>query len=320
MPTDLSDTLVVGIAATALFDLREADAFFQAQMAAEPAMALQAYRQHMLEREQEPLADGTGMALVRAFLGLNRFQPEHDNRALVEVVVLSRNSPETGLRVLHAIRERQLPIIRHAFTGGESVVDYLDAFDVDLFLTTNPGDAQRVIDSGQCAAALLKPPPQLGQPPSEDQVRIAFDGDAVLFADTSEVVYKQQGLASFQEQEDASRHEPMADGPYAQFLRKLGRLQERLPFAVEESPVRLAIVTARSAPAELRVIHTLRHWGVTVNEIFFLGGVAKTRILQAFRTHIFFDDQDAHLEPAAGSVPAGKVPYRSDSPLHQAQA
>jgi 5'-nucleotidase len=316
MPTDLSDTLVVGIAATALFDLREADAFFQARMASEPATALQAYRQHMQEREQEPLADGTGMALVRALLGLNRFQSADDSRALVEVVVLSRNSPETGLRVLHAIRRRQLPILRHAFTGGESVVDYLDAFAVDLFLTTNPGDAQRVIDSGQCAAALLKPPPQQGQPPPEDQVRIAFDGDAVLFADTSEVVYKQQGLESFQEQEDASRDQPMADGPYAQFLRKLARLQERLPFGVEESPVRLAIVTARSAPAELRVIHTLRHWGVTVNEIFFLGGIAKTRILQTFRPHIFFDDQEAHLESAAGSVPAGKVPYRSDSPLH----
>ena len=315
MPTDLSDTLVIGIAATALFDLREADAFFQAQMASEPATALQDYRQHMLEREQEPLADGTGMPLVRALLGLNRFQPEGDRRSLVEVVVLSRNSPETGLRVLHAIRERQLPIIRHAFTGGESVVDYLDAFAVDLFLTTNPGDAQRVIDSGQCASALLKPPPQQGQPIPEDQVRIAFDGDAVLFADASEVVYKQQGLASFQEQENASRDQPMADGPYAQFLRKLARLQQRLPFGFEESPVRLAIVTARSAPAELRVIHTLRHWGVSVNGIFFLGGVAKTRILEAFRPHIFFDDQDVHLEPAAGSVPAGKVPYRSDSIL-----
>ncbi|MEB3302027.1 MAG: 5'-nucleotidase, partial [Cyanobacteriota bacterium] len=198
MPTDLSDTLVVGIAATALFDLREADAFFQASRAAEPATALQAYRQHMLEREHEPLADGSGMALVRALLGLNRFQQQGDSRALVEVVVLSRNSSETGLRVLHAIRERALPIVRHAFTGGESVVDYLEAFSVDLFLTTNPGDAQRVIDSGLCAAALLKAPPHEGQPPPEDQVRIAFDGDAVLFADASEVVYKQQGLATFQ--------------------------------------------------------------------------------------------------------------------------
>lgn len=318
MSTDLSDTLVVGIAATALFDLREADAFFQARRAAEPATALQAYRQHMLEREREPLAEGTGMALVRALLGLNRFQAEDDSRALVEVVVLSRNSPETGLRVLHAIRERALPIVRHAFTGGESVVDYLDAFSVDLFLTTNPGDAQRVIDSGLCAAALLKPPPHEGQPPPEDQVRIAFDGDAVLFADASEVVYKQQGLATFQAQEDASRDHPLADGPYAQFLRKLALLQQRLPFAVEESPLRLAIVTARSTPAELRVIHTLRHWGVTVNELFFLGGVAKTLVLQAFRPHIFFDDQDIHLEPAAASVPAGRVPYRSDSPLHAA--
>jgi len=176
-PLDLSDTLVVGISATALFDLAEADAIYKARSIKNPQSALEEYRAYMLERENEPLRDGTGMALVRALLGLNRYAPS-EAKPLVEVVVMSRNSPETGVRVFNNIRSRGLPISRHAFTGGESVVDYLDAFAVDLFLTTNVEDAQRVIDAQACAAAVLKPPPHAAEAPPEDQVRIAFDGDA----------------------------------------------------------------------------------------------------------------------------------------------
>jgi 5'-nucleotidase len=304
MPLDLSDTLVVGISATALFDLAEADAVYKARYAKNPQSALEEYRAYMLERESEPLRDGTGMALVRALLGLNRYT-ESDAKPLVDVVVMSRNSPETGVRVFNNIRSRGLSIARHAFTGGESVVDYLDAFDVDLFLTTNVEDAQRVIDAQACAAAVLKPPPHAAEAPPDDQVRIAFDGDAVLFDESSELVVKTD------EQRDAPRN----DGPYATLLRKLARLQERLPFGADASPVRIAIVTARSAPAEMRVINTLRRWGVYVNEIFFHGGVAKSRIVKAFRAHLFFDDQDLHLDPAARHVPSGRLPYRSDSPL-----
>jgi 5'-nucleotidase len=234
----------------------------------------------------------------------------------VEVVVMSRNSPETGVRVFNNIRSRGLPISRHAFTGGESVVDYLDAFSVDLFLTTNVDDAQRIIDAKACAAAVLKAPPHEGAAPPEDQVRIAFDGDAVLFDDSSELVYKTEGLDRFHSVENERQNEPMQDGPYAILLRKLARLQERLPFGADVSPVRIAIVTARSAPAEMRVINTLRHWGVYVNEIFFLGGVPKSKVVKAFRAHIFFDDQDLHLDPVARHVASGRVPYRSDSPLY----
>jgi 5'-nucleotidase len=316
MSFDLSDTLVVGISATALFDLADADAVYKAKHAKNPQNALEEYRAYMLERENEPLRDGTGMALARALLGLNRHAS--DGKPLVEVVVMSRNSPETGVRVFNNIRSRGLPIARHAFTGGESVVDYLDAFAVDLFLTTNVDDAQRVIDAKACAAAVLKPPPLSGEAPPEDQVRIAFDGDAVLFDDASELVYKTEGLDRFHTVEDEKRNEPMNDGPYAILLRKLARLQERLPFGADVSPVRIAIVTARSAPAEMRVINTLRHWGVYVNEIFFLGGVPKSKIVKAFRAHLFFDDQDLHLDPAAMHVPSGRVPYRSDSPLFKA--
>jgi 5'-nucleotidase len=254
------------------------------------------------------------MPLVKALLALNKYMKLGD-KPLVEVVVMSRNSPETGVRVLYNIRSRQLQITRHAFTGGESVVDYLEAFDVDLFLTTNIKDAQRVIDGGKCAAAIVKEPPKDRAEIPEGQVRIAFDGDAVLFDESSEIVYKAKGLNRFQENEDLNQDVPMSEGPYAIFLRKLSRLQERLPFRVEFSPVRIAIVTARSAPAELRVINTLRHWRVYVNEIFFLGGVEKAKVLKAFRAHVFFDDQDLHLAPAAMLVPSCKVPYRSDSPL-----
>jgi len=314
MALDFTGTLVVGISATALFDMTASDSLFQSRYAEDPTTAVAEYRAYMLVREAEPLADGTAMPLVRALLGLNRFQRASDP-PLVEVVVMSRNSPETGVRVFNNIRARGLHLSRHAFTGGASVVDYLDAFKVDLFLTTNVEDAQRVIDEQVCAAAIVKPPPSERTALGEEQVRIAFDGDAVLFDETSELMYQSQGLESFHASEDARQDEPLRDGPYANLLRKLARLQGRLAQQGESARVRIALVTARAAPAEMRVIKTLRHWGVAVDEIFFLGGVAKTEILKAFRAHIFFDDQDLHLDRAAHCIPAGKVPYPTCSPL-----
>ncbi|MDP1624389.1 MAG: 5'-nucleotidase [bacterium] len=315
MPLDFTDTLVVGISSTALFDMSDADAVFQEMFKKDKCTAVAEYRKYMLDREEDDLNDGTGMPLVKALLGLNKYNSEGRVAPLVEVVVMSRNSPETGIRIFNAIRQRELQITRHAFTGGESVVKYLDAFDVDLFLTTNKTDAQRVIDGQTCPAAILRDPPKDAESCRDDQVRIAFDGDAVLFDDSSEIVFKYEGLAKFHEDEDARQNEPMPDGPYAALLRKLSKLQNRLPFMVEFSPVHLAIVTARNSPAEMRVIKTLRHWGVYVNEIFFLGGVDKSKILKALKPHIYFDDQDLHIEPAARYVPAGKVPYKSGSPL-----
>ncbi|PKO70699.1 MAG: 5'-nucleotidase [Betaproteobacteria bacterium HGW-Betaproteobacteria-16] len=319
MPLDLSNTLVVGITTTALFDMTESDSAFQEKFKSDRETAVAEYRAYALQHEDEPLSDGTGMPLVKALLALNMYQKKGEP-PLVEIVVMSRNSPETGIRVFKNIRSRSIAISRHAFTGGESVVPYLDAFDVDLLLTTNKKDAQRVIDAGNCATAVLKAPPADLASIPEGQVRIAFDGDAVLFDDSSEIVYKAEGLSGFHKNEDTHQDTPMPEGPYAQFLHKLAKLQSRLPFSVEFSPVHLAIVTARNAPAELRVIKTLRHWGVYVNEIFFLGGLEKTKVLKAFRAHIFFDDQDLHLDPAAKHVPAGKVPYKSDSPLNQREA
>jgi 5'-nucleotidase len=315
MPLDLSNTLVIGISSTALFDLSEANKVFNENYEQDKVTAIQNYREYMLKHEDEPLSDGTGMPLVKALLELNTYKKEGEP-PLVEVVVMSRNSPETGVRVFNEIRRRDLNISRHAFTGGEAVTDYLEAFYVDLFLTTDSKDAQRVIDSEKCAVAIVKEPPDNPEEIPEGQVRIAFDGDAVLFDETSEVIYKKDGIEEFHKNENAMQDVPMGEGPYASFLKKLAKLQERLPFSVEYSPVRIAIVTARNSPAELRVIKTLREWGVYVDEIFFLGGLDKARILKAFKPHIFFDDQDQHLETAAHSISAAKVPYKSDSPLN----
>ena len=313
---DLSRTLVVGISATALFDLGEANALFQQTQQTDPDGAIETYRRYMLERENDLLEPGTGYPLVNALLNLNAHTPE-DEEPLVEVVVMSRNSPETGIRVLKTIRERALPITRSSFTAGEPVTDYLDAFSVDLFLTTDPDDAQHVIDTGACAAAILYPPPANAVLPPEDQVRIAFDGDAVLFDEGSELVFKTEGLETFQATEAHAQNVPLPEGPHASFLKKLGELQDRLPMRVEHSPVRIAIITARSSPADMRVIYTLRGWGVYVDETFFLGGVSKRKVLESFRPHIFFDDQPLHLESASEVVSSARVPYRSGSPLRE---
>jgi 5'-nucleotidase len=315
MALDLSDTLVIGITSTALFNLTESDKVFRENFAKNRETAIIEYRKYTLANEDKPLEDGTGMQLVKALLDLNKYRKAGEP-ALVEVVVMSRNSPETGLRVLKNIRDRGLTISRHAFTGGESVTQYLEAFDVDLFLTTNTKDAQRVIDAGNCATAIVKTPPSdMGATP-EGQVRIAFDADAVLFDDSSELIFTKEGLSGFHANEDENQDIPMPDGPYAAFLKKLSKLQQRLPFGEAFSPVHIAIVTARNAPAEMRVIKTLRHWGVYVNEIFFLGGLEKAKILKAFRPHIYFDDQETHLETAARYVPSGRVPYKSNSLLN----
>jgi 5'-nucleotidase len=314
MPVDLSESLVVGISATALFDLSEADRIFKEKVKHDPDTAMEEYRKYMLENEETPLDDGTGMPLVQALLGLNKYQKEGEP-PIVEVVVMSQNSPETGYRVLNEIRRKELKISRSAFTAGESSVDYLDSFYVDLFLTTNEKDAQRVIDSGVCAVAIVKPPPKANDYSNNQQVRFAFDADAVLFSEESELVNQTKGLSEFHKNEDIEQDTPLKEGPHAKFLLKLSKVKERLPGRKEYSPIKIAIITARNSPAEMRVIKTLRNWDVYVDMIFFLGGLQKSRFLKPFKPHIFFDDQDSHLDPASTDVPCAKVLYPSNSPL-----
>lgn len=310
MAVNLSETLVVGISSRALFDLEEENEIFSTQ-------GIDAYRAWQKNHEQDKLRPGTGFHLVEALLNLNRLAT--GEQRLVEVIVMSRNSPETGVRIMHSIDAYQLDISRMAFTGGEALADYMEAFHVDLFLSKDEEDVQKIIDAGVAAAALIYDPPH-DFTPETSTVRIAFDADAVIFSDESEHIYKTQGLAAFHANEKEQRHLPLKEGPYAKLLKTLSRIQHRMNTGVELSPLRIAIVTARSSPAHLRVIQTLREWDVYVDEAFFLGGLSKDKVLKAFKAHIFFDDQDAHLIDARKVVPSGKVPYKTGSAMQSLKA
>lgn len=302
MAFDLTSVLVIGISSRALFDLEEPNRIFEEQ-------GLESYRKYQLEHEKVPLEKGTAFPLAEALLGLN----EKAGKQVVEVIVMSRNSPDTGLRVFNSVGHYGLPITRAAFSGGMSLSPYLEAFKVDLFLSKSESDVQEAIDDGVAAAELYAPPLQAGA--RDDQIRIAFDADAVLFSEASELIYKQDGIEAFWAHEKDHADVPLEAGPFAKLLITLSYLQRH--FAPEPSPVRIAIVTARNSPAHERVIQTLRRWGVHVDEAFFLGGVSKDEVLGAFGAHIFFDDQDVHLADASKVVPSAKVPYKSDSPLKE---
>lgn len=292
--------IVVGISSRALFDLEEEERIYRNR-------GLEDYRYYQLEHENQTLDQGTAFPLIKGLLSLNK--PDGDR--LVEVIVVSRNHPETGLRIFHSIHHYGLDITRAAFTGGGSLRPYLQAFGVDLFLSRSPDDAQEAIDGG-IAAAVLYNPPRVNFKDS-DKLRIAFDADAVVFSDESEAIYRREGLTSFLTHEKDKAEEPLAEGPLANFLKKLSAVQKGYDPA--ESPVRLAIVTARNSPAHERVIKTLRAWGASVDEAFFLGGISKDRVLEAFGAHIFFDDQEAHLAPASLSIPSALVLYHTESVL-----
>lgn len=319
MSIDFSNTLIVAVSATALFDLSESENYFNQALADDPTTAIDKFRAYMIERENDPLQTGTGYPLIKALLNLNNHCPPEDTgiaTPLVEVVIMSKNSPDTGIQVLNALRSHGLPISRSAFTSGEGVADYVADFKVDLFLTTNHDDAQQVTDAGVCACAILDAPPIDMKELDTDQLRIAFDGDAVLFDEAGELLSRQQGLKAFHDYEAKMSDIPMNKGPYADFLIKLSKLQQRLPSKLTHPPIQIALVTARNAPADLRAIKTLRNWGVSVDLAFFLGGLDKKHVLQTFAPHIFFDDSINNYESAKTVVPSGLVPYRTQSKLY----
>jgi len=296
MAYSLDDKLVIGISSRALFDLEHENGIYEADGVA-------AYAAHQRANEDVPLKPGSAFPLVEALLHLNTLIP---GQTLVEVVVISRNSPDTGLRAFNAIEQHKLDISRAAFTGGSpSIVQYLMAFEVDLFLSKSATDVQEAIDGRVAAAQLYDLPPNYQAP--KNQIRIAFDGDAVLFSPDSEHYFKQYGLEKFLRRERRLKRKAMGRGPFAKLLVALSILQQKFP--PDQRPIRIAIVTARNSPAHARVIHTLREWYVSVDEAFFLGGVPKDKVLQVFGAHMFFDDQDTHVKAASSVVPAGKVPY-----------
>ncbi|MDF1566405.1 MAG: 5'-nucleotidase [Spirochaetaceae bacterium] len=303
MPPDLTDTLVIGISSRALFDLERENKIFEQE-------GLDAYARYQTDNESRVLEPGTAFALVEAFLKLNEKLGEH----LVEVVIMSQNNPQTGLRVMNSIDFYNLGITRAAFSGGQSLGPYLEAYCVDLYLSKNPEDVQEAVDHGIAAAQLYAPPEAFN--PEADEIRIAFDGDAVLFSEESEIIYKQQGLDAFLEHEKIFADLPLPEGPFGRVLKTLSRIKS----LSAEPLVRIALVTARDRPAHERVILTLRSWGVTVDEAYFLGGLSKNQVLKAFNAHIFFDDQDKHAGPASEHVPSARVPYRTTSELFDKDA
>jgi len=303
MALDFSEILVIGVSSRALFDLEQENEIFIQE-------GIEGYRKYQQDNEDVPLSPGTAFYLVKSLLELNN----QANKRIVEVVVMSRNSPETGVRMLNSIKTLELDITRVALSGGEPLSPYIDAFDIDLFLSKDERDVQAVIDSKTCAAATIYAPPQNFNP-NDNTVKIAFDADAVLFSEDSELRYKTEGMESFHQYESEHENDPLSEGPFAKLLIKLSKIQEHLPTIIELSPLRLAIVTARNAPSHMRVIKTLRKWGVYVDEAYFLGGISKDKVLRAFGAHIFFDDQDAHLIDSSKVVPSGKVPYSSNSPM-----
>jgi len=294
MPTDISEALVVAISARALFDLEWENDVFQHQ-------GLEAYRRFQREHENKILVPGTAFPLVAGLLSLNK-GVHPDGVRLVEVVIMSGNSPDLSLRIFNSIAHYELDIARAVFSSGAPLHDYFKAFNVDLFLSRSEQDVTNAIKSGIAAAVLYSPPDGFAP---EDEIRIAFDGDAVLFSDEAEDVFQHDGLEAFIQHEQEKAKESLPEGPFAKFLKTLSYLQKKNNIGREK--LQLALVTARSNATQERVIRTLREWDVHIDQAFFLGGISKDRILREFKPHIFFDDQDVHGIPASKIAPAGKV-------------
>jgi 5'-nucleotidase len=292
MPAVLDDKLVIAISSRALFDL---DASHQVYV----EQGLDAFAQYQLAHEDDVLKPGDAFGFVQKLLRLNQFLAVGG----VEVILLSRNTADTGLRIFNSIEHYGLGISRAAFCGGQSPHRYVGAFNIHLFLSTDENDVTDALAQGVAAATLLPSRTTLDDDPI---VRIAFDGDAVLFSDEAEQVFQSNGLDAFSASEKSAARSPLHGGPFKPFLAALHALQQNL---TDKTLLRTALVTARSAPAHERVIRTLRDWNIRLDEALFLGGLKKAEFLRAFHADVFFDDQRSHCEGAREHVATGHVPF-----------
>ena len=285
-------SLIVAVSSRALFELEESNRIFQTE-------GETGYARYQVEHEDVQLAPGVAFSMVKKLLALNTSDHPHQ----VEVVLASRNSADTGLRVFRSIESHGLPIQRAAFTRGRAPWRYLKDFGAHLFLSAHPEDVREALSAGIAAATIL---PESAAMPRYPELRIAFDGDAVIFSDEAERVYQEKGLAEFNRIETERKAEPLPGGPFKPFLAALHEIQSR--YEADMSPIRTALVTARGAPAHERVIRTLRSWGVRIDEALFLAGQEKGAFLESFGADIFFDDQWRHCDSAKGYVATGHVP------------
>ena len=282
--------LVIAISSRALFNLDLSHQIFKDE-------GIEAYAKHQQKNENVTLEPGVGFTLVKKLLQLN------SKKTPIDVILLSRNSADTGLRIFNSIEHYGLNISRAAFTRGESTHPFVGAFEADLFLSSNYNDVQKALQSGYAAASIVESKSNNSHP---SQLRIAFDGDAVIFSDESERIFQEQGLEAFHENEKRSENIELKAGPFKSFLVSLQKIQSTFP--EQNNPIRTALVTARSAPSHKRVIHTMREWGIRIDESFFLGGLEKGIFLREFAADIFFDDQQQHCNSASQYVPTGHVP------------
>ncbi len=285
--------LVVSISSRALFDLEESHHIYETK-------GVKQYSDYQIAHEDEILEPGPAFPLVMKLLKLNQRSGED----LVEVILLSRNSADTGLRIFNSIEHHKLNIHRAAFTSGASPYPYVKTFGSQLFLSTHGEDVRKALDAGVAAATIVAPNQQAE---SSDELRIAFDGDAVIFSDEAERIYQDQGLEAFAKSEKAEAKTPLSGGPFKSFLAVLHRIQHKFPD--QDCPIRTALVTARSAPAHERVIRTLRAWNIRIDQALFLGGKPKGKFLEAFSADVFFDDQKGHCKNASEHVAAAHVPH-----------
>ena len=291
MPVSLDGQLVVAISSRALFDFEEENLVFEQSDD-------RAYMKLQLERLEEPAKPGVAFSLVKKLLAFNDATTQR-----VEVVILSRNDPVSGMRVFRSAQHYGLSIQRGSFTRGQSPWRYLKPLNANLFLSTHLSDVRAALDAG-VPAAQVYPHSAHASEAHPHEVRIAFDGDAVLFSDEAERVFQSEGLSAFQAHERAKAAQPLLAGPFKPLLAALQRLQQEGTPAMR---VRTALVTARSAPAHERAIRTLMQWNIEVDEAMFLGGLPKGEFLKEFEPDFFFDDQTGHIESAAQHVPAGHV-------------
>ncbi|WP_435736405.1 5'-nucleotidase [Cellulosimicrobium sp. PMB13] len=303
MGYDLTGRLVVGVASSALFDLTDSDRVFRT----EGEGAYRAFQERHLD---EPLRPGVAFGFVRRLLALNDLAPSEED-PLVEVIVMSRNSPETGLRVMRSVRHHDLPITRAVFRQGHTPYEFIRPLHMDLFLSADEASVRDAVALGLPAGYVLDP--TFADEPG-DELRIAFDFDGVLADDSSEQEFRGGDLASYRRREDELSDVPLGGGPLRDLIVGIHRLQDVERARRREDPsyvprIHVALVTARSAPAHERAVATLKSWGVSVDDAFFLGGIDKSGILEVLRPHIFFDDQRTQVESARLAAPSVHVPY-----------
>lgn len=290
--------LRIAVSSRALFHIEDGHKIFDEQ-------GQEAFDKYMRDKESTPLRPGVAFRLVKKLLALNT-TTFPNQRDAVEVILLSRNSPDAGLRVMNSISHYGLDIERAAFSQGSDRFRYAKALGAQLFLSANPGDVAAAVANGLAAATML--PKETGEETGDEGVHIAFDGDSVLFSSEADETFREHGLQAFRDSEVANVDNPLGDGPFRPLLTELHKMQKA--FVGGAKPIRIALVTARGMPSHGRVIKTLRSWGLEVDEIIFAGGAPKGPLLQAFGADIFFDDTQRNIESAQScDITSGHVPY-----------